>query len=69
MDNIDVEEHFRTRWTGKGIRDSKEFLILIIVTRVSIGVIYRPAKSWFSYSLFIDPLKLLNEPLPKLCAP
>jgi hypothetical protein len=36
MDNIDVEEHFRTRWTWKGICDGKEFLVLNMVCIVNI---------------------------------
>jgi hypothetical protein len=36
MNNIDVKEHFRTRWTWKGICDGKEFLVLDMIRIVNI---------------------------------
>ena len=43
MNDIDVEEHFRTPWTRKRIGDGKELLVLDMVFTVRTGVVHRPA--------------------------
>jgi hypothetical protein len=45
MNDIDVEEHFRTRWSWKGICDGKEFLVLDMVYIVKIGILRCPVYS------------------------
>ena len=72
MNNVNVEQHFRTRRTWKGICNGKEFLVLDTPSKVNIGyVATQPAHDcltvcssihWSSSTNFLRNFVLVRTP-------